>query len=158
MKKVVVLIAFLSSMAAHAGMKAQYVAHQADFTISAIGAGPGETVYYTCDSVVAATKDILKSIGAKNISVDCNGGLDYPLPASDAFVSANFDSLVPAAGNAPTAIDASFNGVTLSGSDNCYLVSSILSAVSSDFTIASLAGNSCFNANDAYSIRLSVLK
>jgi hypothetical protein len=80
----------------------------------------GTATYYNCQSVESTVESHLEALGAQNIQVNCNGGIEmgWTMPAN---VTAKFDvSVTPGFG--------AVREITLKGTESCYLNSEFLDA------------------------------
>ncbi len=136
-----------------AAFSAEYKSQETNFTIQT-WTMYGSTVYYNCDSVETKTKDLLKTLGAKNINVRCTGGIDvfgrFHLPAR---VSTSFDALHSGAGE----IQAEYKEVTFKDFDECHLFNTVYKKVSSFFDLKDDTVRRCLRVNGRTVINAKVL-
>jgi len=150
MKVLILMLALISSNVFAVGYKTV----KSSFTVPELS-GNGGRSYYSCDSVEAETQSILKTLGAKNISVRCTGGIS-PFGGfhSPAFVRANYSVLsFEVQGNMTVAIaNERIDG------NNCHLTNSIVNGVEKKFEISKLRTRNCFRASDRTMVTMDVLK
>jgi hypothetical protein len=134
--KVLILTLFVASFA--------QAAESLNFTY--FGNEGRNRIYLSCDYAERATEDILVQMGAENIDVRCNGGLDfgYYTPVS---INAKFDF----ATTGTVAIESDFN-------TNCYFDTALVNRMVRKFdNISKVSANSfCFSSDDNYSFELDV--
>lgn len=151
MKALIFLATFLISNAFAVG----YQTVDKGFTIfSNFGGGQ---VFYNCDSVENKVEDLLKEMGAKNISVRCSGGLDrFGRFSTSARVRTSFDVLSYEAPNDGTLFSTQTVEVRERG--NCHLYNSSFKALSKSFEMSDISTRSCFRPSDRTRISFKVLK
>lgn len=138
---------------------ASNVSNSYGFTISSIWDFGGR-VYYNCDSVEDAAKDMLQHLGARNISVQCTGGLDHNgMPPMEAYLRVSYDSLKASGSGDPSAIQAYYTAVELRGYQDCFLAQQLFKKFVPTFDTKDVSSvRRCTEASGSYLYRLSVLK
>ena len=146
-------LAILFLMFTTSVMSAEYKAQETKFTIPTWTLY-GSTVYYNCDSVEYKAKDLLQTLGAKNVDVKCTGGIDVigriHLPAR---VSATFETLQNGSGR----INATYKEVVFKDFDECHLYNTIYKKVRSNFDMEDDSVRRCLRVNGRTVISAQVL-
>lgn len=148
------LIAFIAMFSVSA-MAADYELKEVNFKVSD-RAQNGSKVYFNCDSVESTVASSLKKLGAKEVKVNCRGGIDrhgsHHLPA---YVSTSFEAL-----NADinSSLNVSFQEVVFKNRNNCHLINSIIKNVNGEFEISELKMRRCLRSDSHARVSLSVLK
>jgi hypothetical protein len=144
-----------AATAAQAGTQAFLTPNHLNFFISDMQEAPDQ-VFYGCDDVQSTATTLLQKLGATQIQVHCNGGLDEFGNYSDPSVTLSFDSLQASGHGA--AVGANWKSVLLEGAQNCDLIVQVLDQVKGSFDIQSLTGDSsCMTPDSPYSISATVL-
>jgi hypothetical protein len=151
MKLLISIIAMISATAYGADFERKTI----NYSISD-RTGNGERIFYNCDSVETKTKAMLKKLGAKDINVDCTGGLDrfgrHHMPA---YVSADFMALnSELSGNRNVA----FQTVKFVERNNCHFVNSSLKSLSEVLEISEISLRNCTSSRSTARASVTVLK
>jgi hypothetical protein len=151
--KVIALILTLVSTSAFAIGYEQY---ESKFTISD-RTSYGQ-VYYNCDSVEIQTEKMLEKLGAIDIEVKCNGGLDrwghMHMPAR---VKATYSALSSSIDN-DTNMTVGIYSEKLRERGKCHLLNSIFKSVKKNFELTSYSMRSCMRSNSHALIKFDVIK
>lgn len=111
---------------------------------------------YSCDAVQYIAKNMLKNLGARNIDVNCSGGLPY---TDSNAVTATFSTLQLAPSNAKPNIAGTVTSVTLNAHDSCDLNKTVFEDVIKSFRVYSTHEyDSCWDASGDFQAQVQVLK
>jgi hypothetical protein len=157
-----VMTALVSLMGVAAfALPAKVVSNSYSFTLNSNWDFGGK-VYYSCDSVEGTATDMLKKMGARNVSVDCSGGMDATNPGwppMDAYLSVKYDSVKAASGNDGQTVQADYASVVLRDYQNCFMANQLFKKFSPTFDIKDLTGlRSCMEPESNYKYSFDVLK
>lgn len=137
-------------------------AEQAIHTVSSVNiyvsemAGPGNHVYYSCDTLEDLTSAMLKKMGAFDIRVSCSGGLDNGTYWGPATVRASFAHAVRSTGQ--DSRPASYRSVTMKDFDNCHAAQEIFAGLKPKLDLSSVSGEKSWcGPQDSYRIDVSAL-
>jgi hypothetical protein len=124
---------------------------------------PGTTVLYSCDGLESTAQNLLKKLGATNISTDCSGeGGASDRPSFSPTLILNFTvPRLPGPGISGPALTAHWQNVTLSGFDDCEAVRQIVSGFKDQLSVQNFQGSlddgACFGTDSPYHYSLEVL-
>lgn len=147
----VTLIALLISAQAFA---TEYVSRQFKFFFD--GRNLGYTTYYTCDAARSALESHLKTLGAQDMHVRCNGGLEN-WGSTWQYTALSLNATF----TAPQTMDASRTDTVRlrsRGNEGCDLNVGMLKKLIPmfpDVTVANSRTN-CFNSNSPWSYTLNI--
>ena len=117
----------------------------------------GSQVFYNCDSVENRVERLLETLGAKNISVRCTGGLDmwgnFHLPAR---VTAKYSALSNEMIN--SGINTELVEEKVKERNSCHLLNTSFNKLRKNFLIDSYKVRRCTSSNTRSNIRFTVLK
>ena len=109
----------------------------------------------SCDYVQGMTTEMLQAMGARNVKVQCTGGIPYD---NGNFVTATFTT-VHEAGTAKSTLLGVVSDVSLSASESCDLHRTIYMNVVKSFQVyAQNENDSCWNSEGRFEAHLQVLK
>jgi hypothetical protein len=152
-----ILVGVFGFQIAKAEVPAHVVSTHREFPIRS-SFGPGGHVYYNCDSVEAAVKDLLSQLGARRINVRCTGGIDEGRPPMDAYVEVSFRALKLAAINDTGIVMANWKWVQIHSWDDCYLKNEIFENVKTGFSMMDVSkARSCSRVDSQFRARLRTL-
>lgn len=143
---------------AQADTQAYFAPQSVEFFVNGDQEFP-EQVFYSCDEIESRATELLQTLGATQINVDCQGGIDPFGSYSEPHVSLSFNSLQTSkpAVTAP-AVSAQFTTVRLQGAEGCDLTQQLLGQVKGLFDVQSMTGDtSCMSADSPYSLTLTIL-
>jgi hypothetical protein len=148
----------LNGSAAHADTQAYTSQNNVGFFLSEYQEFPAQ-VYYSCDEVQERATELLQTLGASQVNVDCEGGINPFGIYSAPHVTLNFDSVQASKPSASaTGVTAHFTTIQLRGTQGCDLTHQILEQVKGSFDIQSLVGDSsCMSPDSPYSMTITVL-
>lgn len=147
----------LSQAQANEPIRALKVLGHAEFIMNSYEE-PGVTVYYSCSALIDRTKDLLKSLGATNVSVNCYGDNGWDRPSLSPTVDAKFASArLPSDKLRGVETTATWENVTLRGSQDCAEVRQLLTALAPSLELQGLKAERCFRTDSPYRYDLSVL-
>jgi hypothetical protein len=121
----------------------------------------GGHVYYSCDSVEDAAKDMLQRMGARNVQTHCTGGIDqgHTMPPMEAYLTVSYDSLKATSAGDSQAVQGEYTAVELRGFDNCFLAQQLFKKFLPTFDTKDVSpARHCANPGSNYLYRLSVLR
>lgn len=150
---IAVIATSISAMAAEYAYPEQY---KISYTIDSF-TGPGDRIYYNCDSVESNTKSLLKKLGAEKIRVTCSGGFDpyTGFPPTPAYVTAKFIAPTMTKNNATPRL-ASVKEIELRGSDDCHFMKSTLEGLAEEIELNIVDGPNFCSSGRAPSSRFTV--
>jgi hypothetical protein len=109
--------------------------------------------YYSCDSASLIARQELETFGARNIQIDCDGGLPDGVYVT---ITTEFDSAVPAGGGGET---GDYQKVKISGREECGIHEAVFEQVLPHFTTRNFQSTGpCLNPNDSFDFETEVLK
>jgi hypothetical protein len=148
----------LNASAAHADTQAYTTQNNVGFFLSSDQEFPDQ-VFYSCDEVQASATQLLQTLGATQVNVDCEGGINPFGSYSAPHLTLRFDSVQASQpSTAATGVSAHFATVQLRGTQGCDLTHQILEQVKGSFDIQSLTGDSsCISPDSPYSMTITVL-
>lgn len=151
MKLLISIIAMISATAYGADFEQKSLSYSLTDRMS-----NGGQIFYNCDSVITKTERMLRKLGAKNIDVDCTGGLDrFGRNHLPAYVSADFLALnSELSGNR----NVSFQTVRFSERNNCHFVNESLKELSKALEVSELSMRSCAGSRSSARASVTVLK
>lgn len=116
----------------------------------------GGIVFYSCDIVEYATRDLLQALGATDVSARCTGGFTPWGTATPANVSVTFTSkMISEDGEG----EGYFETFQFNRGDNCHLYENIFRNIKNNFAFENYDVMSpCFRGNDRFRLSGSVLK
>jgi hypothetical protein len=110
--------------------------------------------FYTCDYVEARAEDILERLGARNIEVDCRGGLPH---WDNNWVTASFDVIKESTADKATT-QAQAAGVSLSFFESCDLHERMMKQLSRKFeVIQKTVRGSCWDSRGQLDYNITLL-
>ncbi len=140
MKTVILFFSlFLQFASAQAAVPAAWTNHQKDFALNS-NFGAGHKVYYDCDNAEMVIEQQLMQMGAANIQVQCQGGIDWALPSTawNAYITMSYSTLqLPASGDTAT-VSADWKQVNIRSFDNCALMNQIFDETKDSFEMQNL--------------------
>jgi hypothetical protein len=117
------------------------------------------TVYFTCDAMENDARNLLKKLGAANITAHCWGGASPERPTISPTLNLEFDSLRSTSGdNGQPTMSAIWANVVLKNSSDCEVTRQLFTGVEKYFEIQNLIGvKSCWHPSDSYKYTFSTL-
>jgi hypothetical protein len=119
-----------------------------------------EQVYYNCDSVESEVRDELEQMGAKNVEVECRGGLDTfnPSLTMPAFVTVSYETLRLANAGATDVTSADWKLVNINSFNNCFLMTQVYDQVRDTLEMKDVqAPHSCLDSDSPFRLLFSTL-
>lgn len=154
MKKIIILLA-LSLTASAQVLNTSIVSKNKSFSISTFG-DFGSNIFYSCDTVEYAVKNLMEQLGGEKIKVSCSGGINpWGGFSSPAYVRLSLDALQE---DEAGSITANYQELDFRSSSSCHLFREIIRNTKGLFEITDLNySNRCNVRFDNFKLSAKVL-
>jgi hypothetical protein len=149
----------LQIVTAHAAVPSARTAHHKEFELQS-KFGLGNKVYYDCSSAEDKIEFQMKKMGALNVQVHCQGGIDWTMPDNfwNAFVTISYDTLrLPTTGQ-DQLVPADWQQVNLNTFGDCTLMKQVFDETRDTFEMHSLVEpGRCLRSDSSFHLQFFTL-
>jgi hypothetical protein len=149
----------LQVIAAQAAVPSVKVAHHKEFGLES-NFGFGHKVYYECSSAEDKIQFQMNKMGAMNVQVNCQGGIDWTLPSEfwNAYITLSYETLrLPSTGQ-DQLVPADWQQVNLNTFGDCTLMKQVFDETRDTFEMNSLVEpGRCLRSDSSFHLQFFTL-